>query len=319
MAPGKDVGPPFSPSDAECARADSIARSSLTSKTEDLVRGHIHQLAGVIGERNVFRPKSLQAAADYIESVWRAQGYRIEAQHYAVDGVACANLEVTKEGRSRANEILLLGAHYDTVRGCPGANDNGSGVAALLEIARLFVDILPTMTVRFVAFVNEEPPFFSTHHQGSAVYAKAARARGDRIRLMVSLETIGYYRHEPGSQGYPPLFRFFYPSRANFIGLVSDFRSRPCMQRVAQLLRSHTDFPLEHAATFRWIPGVAWSDHRAFWRQGYRALMVTDTAFYRYPYYHTPDDTPDKIAYPELGRVTDALGRCFGDLALSSS
>lgn len=175
------------------------------------------------------------------------------------------------------------------------------------------------MTVRFVAFVNEEPPFFSTRHQGSAVYAKAARARGDRIRLMVSLETIGYYRHELGSQGYPPLFRFFYPSRANFIGLVSDFRSRPCMQRVAQLFRSHTDFPLEHAATFRWIPGVAWSDHLAFWRQGYRALMVTDTAFYRYPYYHTPDDTPDKLAYPELGRVTDALGRCFGDLALSSS
>ena len=207
------------------------------AKTEDLVRSHIHQLAGAIGERNVFRPKALQAAADYIESVWQAQGYRVEAQRYAVDGVACANLEVTKEGRSRANEILLLGAHYDTVWGCPGANDNGSGVAALLEIARLFVDVSPAMTVRFVAFVNEEPPFFSTRHQGSAVYAKAARTRRERIKLMVSLETIGYYRHEPGSQGYPPLFRFFYPSRANFIGLVSDFRSRPFMQRLAQLVR----------------------------------------------------------------------------------
>ena len=285
------------------------------SKTEDLVRSHIHQLAGVIGERNVFQPTALQAAADYIESVWQAQGYRVEAQRYAVDGVACANLEVTKEGRSRAKEILLLGAHYDTVWGCPGANDNGSGVAALLEIARLFVDVSPAMTVRFVAFVNEEPPFFSTHHQGSAVYAKAARTRGERIKLMVSLETIGYYRHEPGSQGYPPLFRFFYHDRADFIGLVSDFRSRPYMRQVARLFRSHTDFPLEHAATLRWIPGVAWSDHLAFWRQGYRALMVTDTAFYRYPYYHTPDDTPDKLAYPELGRVTDALGKCFRDLA----
>lgn len=279
------------------------------------VEAHVRELAGTIGERNVFRPKALHAAADYIEGTWRAQGYTVRTQVYDAYGVPCANLEITRSGRTRPGEILLIGAHYDTVRGCPGANDNGSGVAAMLEISRRFAELAPALTVRFVAFVNEEPPSFFTGQQGSAVYARAARERGDDIRLMVSLETIGYYSEEPGSQHYPPLFRYFFPDRGNFIGLVSDFRSRRALRRTVEAFRRHSDFPVEHVATFRWVPGVAWSDHLSFWRRGYRALMVTDTAFYRYRYYHTPDDTPDKLAYPELGRVTDGLCRCFADLA----
>ncbi len=161
--------------------------------------------------------------------------------------------------------------------------------------------LAPAITVRFVAFVNEEPPSFFTGQQGSAVYAKAARGRGDDIRLMVSLETIGCYFDEPGSQRYPPLFRYFFPDRGNFLGLVSDFRSGRALRRMARTFRRHSEFPLEHVATFRWVPGVAWSDHLSFWRCGYRALMVTDTAFYRYRYYHTPEDTPDKVAYPRSG------------------
>ena len=156
------------------------------------------------------------------------------------------------------------------MRGCPGANDNGSGVAAMLEISRHFATLAPALTVRFVAFVNEEPPSFFTAQQGSAVYAKAARERGDDIRLMVSLETLGCYFDEPGSQRYPPLFRYFFPDRGNFLGLVSDFRSGRVMRRMARTFRRHSDFPLEHVAAFRWIPGIAWSDHLSFWRQGYR-------------------------------------------------
>lgn len=269
----------------------------------------------MIGERNVFRPAALQAAADHIQSAWRSQGYRVEIQRYPAHGVECANLEVSRIGTSRPAEILLLGAHYDSVRGCPGANNNASGVAGLLEIAWWFSELAPAITVRFVAFVNEEPPFFMTGQQGSAVYAKAARARGDRIALMASLETIGRYLHEPGSQRYPPLFRFFCPDRGDFIGLVSDLRSRRAMLRLAKCFRERSDFPLEHTATFRWIPGVSWSDHLPFWRQGYPALMVTDTAFHRYPYYHTAQDTPDKLTYPEFGEVTLALARAFAALA----
>ena len=283
--------------------------------TAAALEAHVRELAGTIGERNVYRPQALRAAADYIAQTWRAQGYAVTTQEYEAYGVRCANLEVVRTGVSRPSEILLIGAHYDSVRGCPGANDNGSGVASMLEISRHFATLTPALTVRFVAFVNEEPPSFFTAQQGSAVYAKAARARGDDIRLMVSLETMGCYFDEPGSQRYPLLFRYFFPDRGNFLGLVSDFRSGRLMRRMARAFRRHSDFPLEHVAAFRWIPGIAWSDHLSFWRQGYRALMVTDTAFYRYHYYHTPEDTPDKLTYPAFGRATEALSRCLADMA----
>jgi Zn-dependent M28 family amino/carboxypeptidase len=199
--------------------------------------------------------------------------------------------------------------------GSPGANDNASGVAALLEISRRFALIEPAMTTRFVAFVNEEPPFFMSDQQGSMVYAKLARDRGDDIRLMASLETIGCYSNRPGSQQYPPLFNLLYPDCANFIGIVSDFHSRTVMRRLAQAFRAHSDFPLQTVATFRFIPGVSWSDHRSFWQYGYQGVMITDTALYRYPYYHAPSDTPDKLAYPELSRVTLGLFAAFMEIA----
>jgi Zn-dependent M28 family amino/carboxypeptidase len=199
--------------------------------------------------------------------------------------------------------------------GSPGANDNASGVAALLEISRMFQMVEPVLSVRFVAFVNEEPPFFLTSQQGSVVYAQAARRRDEDIRLMASLETIGCYSDTPGSQIYPPLFSLFYPNRGNFLGIVVDFRSRTALRRLAAAFRAHSDFPLQTASTFRFIPGVSWSDHRSFWRQGYRAVMVTDTAPYRYPHYHAASDTPDKLAYPELTRVTLGLFAAFAELA----
>ena len=276
---------------------------------------HVERLAGDIGERNVFASEALQRAAVYIEDEWETMGYDVERLEYDVSGIRCANLVTTRKGSARSSEILLLGAHYDSVIGSPGANDNASGVAALLEIARMFQAVEPMLTVRFVAFVNEEPPFFWTHKQESMVYAEAARRRGDDIRLMASLETIGCYSDQPGSQSYPPLFRLFYPNRGNFIGIVSDFGSRPAMQRLAEAFRAQSDFPLQTVSTFRFIPGVSWSDHRSFWRHGYPAVMVTDTAFYRYRHYHAPTDTADKLAFPELAQVTLGLFEAFAVLA----
>lgn len=276
---------------------------------------HVERLAGDIGERNVFASEALQRAAVYIEDEWGTMGYDVERLEYDVSGIRCANLVTTRKGSARSSEILLLGAHYDSVIGSPGANDNASGVAAFLEIARMFQAVEPVLTVRFVAFVNEEPPFFWTHKQGSMVYAEAARRRGDDIRLMASLETIGCYSDQPGSQSYPPLVRLFYPNRGNFIGIVSDFGSRPAMQRLAEAFRAQSDFPLQTVSTFRFIPGVSWSDHRSFWRHGYPAVMVTDTAFYRYRHYHAPTDTADKLAFPELAQVTLGLFEAFAVLA----
>jgi hypothetical protein len=283
--------------------------------TPELLERHVRILAGEIGERNVFRPGTLDAAAAYIAEEWSAQGYEVGRQTYEARGVPCVNLEVARQGSRRPSEILLVGAHYDSVRGSPGADDNASGVAALLELSCVFVTEDPARTVRFVAFVNEEPPFFMTGKQGSMVYARAARARGDDIRLMVALEMLGFYSGAPGSQRYPPLFRSFYPDCGNFLGLVSNFRSRGVMLRLARAYRAHSRFPLEHVATFRWIPGIAWSDHRSFWRQGYPAVMATDTAFYRYRHYHRSSDTPDKLTYGPFAEATEGLLHAFRALA----
>jgi len=279
------------------------------------LQAHVQTLAGDIGERNMRHLPALNDAARYIQEQWNQQGYDVKRLTYRISGVSYRNLEVTREGDGRRREIMLVGAHYDSVIGSPGANDNASGVAALLEISREFAAIAPAMTLRFVAFVNEEPPFFMNEQQGSMVYAKQARDLGDDIRLMASLETIGWYSNQPGSQHYPPLFNLLYPDRGNFIGMVSDFRSRTAMRRLARAFRAHSDFPLQTVATFRFIPGVSWSDHRSFWNYGYRAMMITDTAPYRYPHYHAASDTPDKIAYPELSSVTHGLFAAFMEIA----
>ena len=287
----------------------------VSDGTEARLRAHVATLADQIGERHVFRPPALAAAADYIAETWRAQGYRPERELVAAGGTTSANIVANLPGRTRSDTILLIGAHYDTVRGSPGADDNASGVAGLLELSRAFAALEPALTVRFVAFTNEEAPFFLSGQQGSAVHAKAARARGERIAVMVSLEMLGFYDDRPGSQHYPPLFRWFYPDRGNFLGFVGDLRSRRIMRRAACAFRAGSDFPLETCATFRWIPGVAWSDHGPFWRQGYRAFMVTDTAFHRNPWYHTGRDTPETLDYPPFAAVVDALTACFARLA----
>ncbi len=276
---------------------------------------HVQMLAEAIGERNVYRPLALSDAADYIEREWHAMGYEVVRQTYELDGILCSNLEITRLGNRHPEEILLIGAHYDTVIGSPGANDNGSGVAAMLEMARHFTNVETDRTVRFVAFVNEEAPFYLSGQMGSMRYAKAARERRDNIQLMVSLETIGYYSERPGSQHYPPLFGSFYPGQGNFIAFVSDLRSRRLLNRFAAAFRHHSQFPAEQLATFSWIPGVAWSDHASFWRYGYRALMVTDTAFYRYRHYHMPTDKADELNYDAMAAVTEGLERAVTSLA----
>lgn len=287
------------------------------------LRGHVKHLAGTIGERNVFKPKALAAAAAYITREWRAQGYEVITQTYKAEGVTVGNLEV-KIGKSTAGDknpragpgILLVGAHYDTVAGTPGADDNASGVAALLELSRLLAKTKPKSEIRFVAFTNEEPPFFQTGLMGSLVYAHDARQRGDDIRFMVSLETLGFYSDKPGSQKYPPLFDWFYPDRGNFIGFVSDFGSGDHMGRLSDSFRAKTKFPVETVRTFQFVPGVGWSDHWSFWQRDYPAVMVTDTAPFRNPHYHRETDKPETLDYARLTRVTSGLYhaiRAFAD------
>jgi Zn-dependent M28 family amino/carboxypeptidase len=274
------------------------------------LKEHVQILAGDIGERNVLRPRSLRRAQDYIENVWRNQGHHVVRHEYQVRGETWANLEITLYNPDKPASLLLIGAHYDSVIGCPGANDNASGIAALLEISRSLAGTIPAMSLRFVAFVNEEPPFFQTSQMGSRVYARMARMRQDDIRLMVSLETIGYYSDAPGSQKFPApawLYDLVFPDRGNFVTFASNWGSRGLMRRAAAVFRAHSDFPIESVAAFEMVPGITWSDHSSFWHAGYPAFMITDTAPYRYPYYHSPQDTPEKVHYEDLAQVTQGL------------
>ncbi|NQU10749.1 M28 family peptidase [bacterium] len=299
-----------------CPGAAKTAESIGMEVSADNLQRHVEKLAGQIGERNVWRPDRLEQAAAYIEAVWREQGWTVARQVYEVNKAECANLEVTLPGADRAAEIVVVGAHYDSLPFSPGANDNGSGVAALLEITRAIGrGSVPARTLKFVAFVNEEPPFFWTAQMGSRVYARRAREQGDDIRAMLSLETIGYYTDAPRSQRYPPLFRWFYPSRGNFLAFVSNLRSRPLLHEVMTRFRARSRFPAECCATWGAIRGVSWSDHSSFWHEGYPAVMVTDTAPFRYPHYHTEDDTPDKIDYDKLAEVTAGVAAVVTDLA----
>ena len=279
------------------------------------LRRHVRVLAGEIGERNVFCPDALRAAAEYISDTWRGQGYEVVRQRYTTQGIECANLEISIPGSAPGGDIVLVGAHYDTVRGSPGADDNASGVAALLEIGRLLRTAAPAHCVRCVAFVNEEDPFFFLGDMGSLVYARAARARGDRIRLMLSLEMLGYYRDEPGTQAYPPFLRRFYPDRGNFLGFVSNLRSRAQLHELVRAFRRVSDLPAEAAALPWWVPGVALSDQSSFWRQGYPGVMVTDTAYLRNPQYHTARDTPETLDYLRLARATRGLAEALRQLS----
>ncbi len=279
------------------------------------LRNHVVHLASVVGERHVHRPQALHAAEEYIRQEWVDQGYEVTAQPYQVSGVRCANLEVTRSGSCRSDRTILVGAHYDSVPGSPGADDNASAVASLLELSRLFAVAVPGLSVRFVAFVNEEPPFCFTPQQGSMVYARSASRRRDDICLMLSLEMLGYYRREPNTQRYPPFFRFFHPDRADFVAFVSNLSSRGAMRSLVRAFREASDYRVEHLAMLPIIPGLGWSDHRSFWRHGYKAVMVTDTAFYRNPHYHTAEDTPETLDYEGLAAVTEGLFGAISHLA----
>jgi Iap family predicted aminopeptidase len=273
----------------------------------DLLRRHVQKLAGEIGERNLQRYPQLQAAADYIEEELTAAGYQVDRQEFKSRGHTCYNLAAELPGITIPEEIVVIGAHYDSVPGCPGAGDNASGVAAVLALAKRFADQRPARTLRFVAFANEELPYFHTPDMGSWVYAQRCRKENDNIVAMLSLETIGYYSDQSGSQQYPPPFGALYPSEGNFIAVVGNVGSRPLVHRVIAAFRKHAKFPSEGGAIPGETPGVGWSDHWSFWQEGYQAVMITDTALFRYPYYHHPEDTPDKLNYDHMARVLDGV------------
>jgi len=257
------------------------------------MREIVETLAGAIGERNVTRPRAYAEAAAFIE-----QSFPSASRQTFEHGV---NIECEVRGNL---EIVIVGAHYDSVIGSPGADDNATGVAATISLANRFGRLKPARTLRFVAFANEEPPHFGTPAMGSFQYAQRCHDRGEKIVAMLSLESIGYFTDAPKSQTYPAMLDFIYPSVGNFVAFVSNLQSWRLLRRC---VRSFKSFPAVSGALPEMIAGVAWSDQWAFWRFGYPAVMVTDTAPFRNPYYHTSLDKPETIDYARLAQVVDGL------------
>ncbi len=278
------------------------------------LRRWVVRLAEEIGERNLDRYPKLQEAADFIEAELTASGLRVDRQAFTARKRICENLQAELLGSVRPEEIVVVGAHYDSVIGSPGANDNASGVAGLLALARAFAGRRSERTLRFVAFANEEPPYFQGPDMGSRVYAHGCHERAERIVAMLSLETIGYYSQEKGSQRYPFPLGLCYPSEGNFIGFVGNLASRGLVRQAVACFRRNAQFPSEGGALPGFIPGVGWSDHWSFWQEDYPAIMVTDTALFRYPHYHEDTDTPDRIDYESMARVVQGLERVIAEL-----
>ena len=294
------------------SHAATLSPSDIALRDE--LKQDVQHLAGDIGERNLSHYPQLNAAADFIEKSFIEAGLHPRRDSYEVRGLPLHNIEI--EIRGASPEVVLVGAHYDSVFGAPGANDNGSGVAALLALARRFAGKQTHHTLRFVAFVNEEPPYFQTPQMGSFVYAGRCKARGDRIAAMISLETIGYFSDAPRSQTYPvATLGAFYPKVGNFIGIVGNVRSRSLVRRAIAQFRSDGKIPAEGAALPAFIAGVGWSDQWSFWQHGYPGIMITDTALFRYPHYHEATDTPDKLDYDRFALVASSAEKLIRSFA----
>jgi hypothetical protein len=267
---------------------------------------------------NVQHYEAFERAAQHIEGVLQGLGYAMDPQVFTVAGRAVRNIEATREPKTITadTQTLVLGAHYDSFEDAPGANDNGTGTAAVLELARLLKDWQPARTrVRYVLFVNEEPPYYRTPDMGSLRYVQRLVERKEKVRGMLSLETLGAFSDEPGSQTYPPPFGLFYPSTANFVAFVGLPGSRTFLHEVIEPFRKHTAFPSLGGISTDYIDGIGWSDHWSFSRQGFPAVMVTDTALFRYKHYHLPSDTPDKVDYAKLARITKGMERVVREIA----
>ena len=288
---------------------------NFQAHVRDHLKAHVTVLAGQIGERNLDHYDHLEAAAAYIRQNLEQQDYQVRELDYTVQGKTCRDLYAVLDGTDASKGSIVIGAHYDTVAGSPGADDNASGVAAVLELARILKNESMTQSVIFAFFPNEEPPYFQTENMGSVQLARALKTQHTSVTGMISLETIGYYSDQPGSQKYPSGIALFYPNTGNFIEFVSDLKSRTLMHQAIAAFRSTTHFPSQGAALPTWAKGVGWSDQWSFWQVGVPAIMVTDTAPFRYPYYHTANDTPDKLDYDKMARVVVGLKHVVQQLA----
>jgi hypothetical protein len=268
----------------------------------------VRHLCTAFGHRSYVPPENLGRVADWIRSELEPTGLEVREQSYTIREGTYRNVIATRRGTDPSAGVVVIGAHYDAYGEMPGADDNASGVAVLLELARTLDDRPTAETRHLVFFVNEEPPFFAGEDQGSRHFALELLERGTPVDLMVALDLVGYFSDESGSQTLPSaLLRLYYPSRGDFIGVVGDTRSGRWIHEVKRGMRAARSIPVLSFRGPRWIPGVDWSDHFWFRELGLPGVLVSDTAMLRNPNYHRRTDTPDTLDYPRMAGVVQAL------------
>lgn len=292
--------------------------TTLIGDTRKLHR-HVKELTVEIGSRSIRQYDKIEETKEYIVSCLEAFGYTPSFQTFTYNKKRYSNVIASRKGAKHPDETVIIGAHYDTVYGTPGADDNASAVAILLEIARTLKDFSPDRTLKLIFFVVEEPPIFKSEQMGSYVYAKEAKLRNENIKSMICLEMLGYYTNEKDGQTYPfPIMSRFYPSTPNFIAVVGNLHSTSLVEKVKNSLKVSSPIPVETLSALSFVPGVDFSDHRSFWKMGYPAVMVTDTAFYRNPNYHTDADTIDTLDFDKMSDLLKGLIQATKDLTDAS-
>lgn len=266
---------------------------------------HVEYLSVKIGDRHLWKGDSLSMTADYIESVFQTCGYTVQRQTYSCYGKGVSNLIAEKVGTSEG--VVVIGAHYDTLPGTPGADDNASAVAGLLELARLLKLHRNKKRLIFVAFVNEEAPCYGSHDMGSMVYARHLRDQKVSVDVMIALEMIGYFSPERIQQYPLPGMSFVYPKTADFIGIVGNFQSSKYVSLLKKGIKKYSAIDVQSLTAPEYFGGINLSDNFSFWHHGYRAVMVTDTSFYRNEHYHQETDTIDTLNFEAMAEVVKGL------------
>ncbi|MBN2012727.1 M28 family peptidase [candidate division KSB1 bacterium] len=281
------------------------------------LRSHVETLATEIGERNSTHYAALEQAYLYIFSSMQQTSFDISTIEYSHEHRTYQIAVAEKKGTDKPDEIIVVGAHYDTVEDCPGADDNASGIAGLLECMRIIDSYPNSRTIRFVAFPLEEPPFHNSPLMGSHVYARKCHSEQQKLLCMIAFEMLGYYTEKRGTQRYPTsVMEQKLTNRGNFIAIVGNVDSKNIVSSISQSFDEQQLLPVEPLVTYEYVPGSNLSDHAPFWEHGYKAVMVTDTAFYRNPYYHLPEDTPSTLNFNIFAKVIISMAKAIQDLDL---
>jgi len=294
--------------------AAELARAAEVDPLVTTLRADVTMLAETIGPRSLDRPGTLDKTIEFIVTRFEASGWVVNRLEYRVGAQRCFNLEVEKRGTKFPDEIVIVGAHYDTLTRTPGADDNASGIAGMLALAERFARETPERTLRFVAFANEEPQYFQTDAMGSRVYARRCKQKGEAVVAMLSLETMAYFSDAKKSQKYPFPLSLFFPSRGNFLAIVGNRESKALVKQMAKVFAATGVLPVESASLPGKLEGVGWSDHWSFWQEGYAAVMVTDTAPFRNPNYHKRTDTVETLDFVRFAAAVRGLEAVVKDL-----